>query len=163
MANVVVSGYGAITPLGRGAQQLWEGLNAQESGIGTLEDERFSAAGLGTAVAAAVTVDMEQLLGRPKSRRLDRSQQFALLAAQEAWEDAGLDEVDPERLAVVIGTGIGGLTTLLAQEEVLHNSGPRRVSPRTVPMLMANAASAQVAMAYGAKAGTYTPVSACAA
>lgn len=163
MANVVVSGYGAITSLGRGAQQLWEGLNALESGIGTLEDERFSAAGLGTAVAAAVTVDMEQLLGRPKSRRLDRSQQFALLAAQEAWEDAGLDEVDPERLAVVIGTGIGGLTTLLAQEEVLHNSGPRRVSPRTVPMLMANAASAQVAMAYGAKAGTYTPVSACAA
>uniref|UniRef100_UPI000B223996 beta-ketoacyl synthase N-terminal-like domain-containing protein n=1 Tax=Arthrobacter sp. JCM 19049 TaxID=1460643 RepID=UPI000B223996 len=65
-------------------------------------------------MAAAVTVDMEQLLGRPKSRRLDRSQQFALLAAQEAWEDAGLDEVDPERLAVVIGTGIGGLTTLLA-------------------------------------------------
>lgn len=163
MANVVVSGYGAITPLGRGARQLWERLNTLDSGIAPLQEERFGEVGLDRPVAAAVTQDMEQLLGRPQVRRLDRSQQFALVAAGEAWADAGTPQVHPERLAVVVGTGIGGLNTLLDQERVLRNSGPRRVSPRTVPMLMANAASAQVAMAYGAKAGTYTPVSACAA
>ncbi|WP_418906907.1 beta-ketoacyl-[acyl-carrier-protein] synthase family protein [Glutamicibacter endophyticus] len=166
MTDIVVTGYGAITPLGLGTEALFSGLAASSSGIAALTDPRFAEAGVPDAIAGAVTVDMAELLGKPATRRLDRSQQFALVAAEQAWADAGFDaetELDPERLAAVIGTGIGGLNTLLDQEHVLLERGARRVSPRTVPMLMANAASAQVAMTYGAKAGTYTPVSACAA
>jgi 3-oxoacyl-[acyl-carrier-protein] synthase II len=97
-----------------------------------------------------------------QARTLDRVQQFALVAAQEAWADAGRPEVESERLAVVVSSGIGGVLTLLGQYDVLRERGARRVSPHTVPMLMPNGPAATVGLALGARAGVHAPVSACA-
>src|SRR6185312_15039368 len=111
--------------------------------------------------AASMAVDPAGLLRPVQARQLDRSQQAALVAAAEAWADAGGPQVDGERLASAIGTGIGGVRTLLQQDDVLERDGVRKVSPRTVPMLMPNGAAALVSIEYGARAGVYTPVSAC--
>ncbi|MFB7842681.1 beta-ketoacyl-[acyl-carrier-protein] synthase family protein [Microbacterium sp. NPDC056052] len=159
--DVVVTGMGAITPLGADVPSTWEGLLSGRSGIGLMtfpghEDDQLS-----RVVAGTMATDPAGLLAPTQARRLDRSQQAALVAAAEAWADAGSPDVDPERLASAIGTGIGGVQTLLAQDDVLENTGARRVSPRTVPMLMPNAAAALVSITYGARAGSYTPVSAC--
>ncbi|HVB26375.1 MAG TPA: beta-ketoacyl-ACP synthase II, partial [Mycobacteriales bacterium] len=113
-------------------------------------------------IAAPAAVDPADVLDRVEARTLDRSQQLALVAAREAWADAGSPAVDPDRLAVVIASGIGGILTLLAQYDVLREKGARRVSPHTVPMLMPNGPAATVGLALGARAGVHTPVSACA-
>ncbi|GAA2714765.1 MULTISPECIES: beta-ketoacyl-ACP synthase II [Streptomyces] len=165
--TVVVTGIGATTPLGGDSASTWEGLLAGRSGVKTLEGERF--ADLPVRIAATAAVDPEEVLPRPLARRLDRSAQFALIAAREAWADAGFtgkagddDSVDPERLGTVIASGIGGVTTLLDQYDVLKDKGARRVSPHTVPMLMPNSPSANVGLEVNARAGVHTPVSACA-
>lgn len=158
--RIAMTGYGAVTPFGLGADTLWSGLVGGRSGARELEGDTWD--GLPVRVAAPVTEDLEAVLGHPKARQLDRSQQFAMVAAREAWADAGAPDVDPERLAVVIGTGIGGVTTLLDQDDILESRGARRVSPRAVPMLMPNGAAAQVSIEYHAQAGAYTTVSACA-
>jgi 3-oxoacyl-[acyl-carrier-protein] synthase II len=122
------------------------------------------AAQLGAQIAAEVAVEPTEVLDRVKARRMDRSGQFALVAALEAWADAGLADadVDPERLAVAMASGIGGVTTLLSNYDALKEKGPRRVSPLAIPMLMPNGPAAGVGLAIGAKAGVHTPVSACA-
>ena len=160
--NVVISGYGAITPLGNGVDALWSGLLAGRSGAKELDPHDPTWENLPIRVAAPVATDLESLLGPVRARKLDRSQQLALIATAEAWKDAGSPMVDPDRLAVVIGTGIGGISTLLDQDDILEDRGARRVSPRTVPMLMSNGASAQISIEYGARAGTFTTASACA-
>lgn len=160
--NVVISGYGAITPLGNGVEALWSGLLAGQSGVKKLDPGDPTWEKLPVRVAATVTADLESVLGRVRARKLDRSQQLALIATAEAWKDAGNPSVDPDRLAVVIGTGIGGINTLLEQNDILADRSARRVSPRTVPMLMSNGASAQISIEYGARAGTFTTASACA-
>jgi len=99
---------------------------------------------------------------RVEMRRLDRSEQFAVIAAREAWADAGTPDVDKERLGVVIASGIGGVITILDQYDILREKGPRSVSPHTVPMLMPNGPAANVGLELQAKAGVHTPVSACA-
>ncbi|MEA5454940.1 beta-ketoacyl-[acyl-carrier-protein] synthase family protein [Sinomonas sp. JGH33] len=159
--DVVVTGLGAITPLGGDVGSTWESLLAGESGIRALVLPGHEDGGLADVVAGAMAIDPAERLSPVQARRLDRSQQAALVAAAEAWADAGSPEVDPERLASAIGTGIGGVQTLLKEDDVLELSGVRRVSPRTVPMLMPNAAAALISIAYGARAGVYTPVSAC--
>ncbi|MGW2592836.1 beta-ketoacyl-[acyl-carrier-protein] synthase family protein [Streptomyces sp. NPDC001515] len=151
--DVVVTGLGAITPLGADAASTWDALLAGASGLG--------AGVLPGVVAGAMAVDPATLLPAVRARRLDRSQQAALVAADEAWTDAGRPEADPYRVASAIGTGIGGVGTLLQEDDVLEASGTRRVSPRTVPKLMPNAAAAWISIEYGARAGAYTPVSAC--
>ncbi|GAA0457667.1 MULTISPECIES: beta-ketoacyl-[acyl-carrier-protein] synthase family protein [Streptomyces] len=171
--TVVVTGIGATTPLGGDTASTWEGLLAGRSGVRPLEDERF--ADLPVRMAATAAVDPGEVLPRPVARKLDRSAQFALIAAREAWADAGFtgpageDTTDdgsaviaPERLGTVIASGIGGVTTLLDQYDVLKDKGVRRVSPHTVPMLMPNSPSANVGLEVGAQAGVHTPVSACA-
>ncbi|MFE5256043.1 beta-ketoacyl-[acyl-carrier-protein] synthase family protein [Streptomyces coelicoflavus] len=171
--TVVVTGIGATTPLGGDAASTWEGLVAGRSGVKPLEQEW--AADQAVRIAAPVAVDPSEVIPRPQARRLDRSAQFALIAAQEAWKDAGYvgkagesaaeegaAHVDPDRLGAVIASGIGGVTTLLDQYDVLKEKGVRRVSPHTVPMLMPNGPSANVGLAVGARAGVHTPVSACA-
>ncbi|MEV4970103.1 beta-ketoacyl-ACP synthase II [Streptomyces scopuliridis] len=165
--TVVVTGIGATTPLGGDSATTWEGLLAGRSGVRPLEGERF--AQLPVRIAAAAAVDPGDVLPRPLARRLDRSAQFALIAAREAWADAGYTamagedtSVDPDRLGTVIASGIGGVTTLLDQYDVLKERGERRVSPHTVPMLMPNSPSANVSLEVGARAGVHTPVSACA-
>jgi 3-oxoacyl-[acyl-carrier-protein] synthase II len=108
--------------------------------------------------------DPVEQLDRVRARRLDRSQQAAVVAAQQAWEDSGAAQLDvaPERIAVVFGTGIGGALTLLGQDDILEEKGPKRVSPFTIPMLMPNGPAAAVGLAIGAKGGVHAPVSACA-
>ncbi|MFE2581035.1 beta-ketoacyl-[acyl-carrier-protein] synthase family protein [Streptomyces sp. NPDC059378] len=165
--TVVVTGIGATTPLGGDAASTWEGLIAGRSGVKPLDKEW--AADQAVRIAAPVAVEPTEVIPRPQARRLDRSAQFALIAAQEAWADAGFTgragedgAVDPDRLGAVIASGIGGVTTLLDQYDVLKEKGVRRVSPHTVPMLMPNGPSANVGLLVGARAGVHTPVSACA-
>ncbi|MFB7998029.1 beta-ketoacyl-[acyl-carrier-protein] synthase family protein [Streptomyces sp. NPDC056002] len=165
--TVVVTGIGATTPLGGDATSTWEGLVAGRSGVRPLEQEW--AADQAVRIAAQIAVEPTEIIPRPQARRLDRSAQFALIAAKEAWADAGYTDkagedpaVAPDRLGAVIASGIGGVTTLLDQYDVLKEKGVRRVSPHTVPMLMPNGPSANVGLAVNARAGVHTPVSACA-
>ncbi|MHB1613176.1 MAG: beta-ketoacyl-ACP synthase II [Actinomycetes bacterium] len=158
--TVVVTGLGATTPVGGDVSSTWKAMLAGESGTVLLEDEW--AQQLPTRIAARAAVDPREVLDRIEAKKLDRSGQFALVAAREAWAHAGAPEVDPDRFAVVVATGIGGVTTLLDQYDVLREKGPRRVSPFTVPMLMPNGPAAAVGLALGARAGVHAPVSACA-
>ncbi|WP_308113616.1 beta-ketoacyl-[acyl-carrier-protein] synthase family protein [Kineosporia corallincola] len=155
--EVVVTGLGAITPLGGDVASTWDGLLAGRSGIGSCTLDH-----VGTFAAGVMAVDPVAKLPRPQANQLDRSQQAALVAAQEAWADAGSPDVDPERLAASVGTGVGGMASLLHEDDRLERAGVRRVSPRTVPLLMPNAAAAAISIEFGARAGVYTPVSACA-
>jgi 3-oxoacyl-[acyl-carrier-protein] synthase II len=158
--QVVVTGLGATTPLGGDVASTWAGLLEGRSGIITLTDEW--ALSLPARLAARIAVEPLAVLERVEARTLDRSQQFALIAGREAWAHAGKPDVDKTRLGVVFATGIGGLTTLLNAYDVLKESGPRRVSPHTVPMLMPNGPAVTVGLEVGAQAGVHAPVSACA-
>ncbi|GHC41196.1 beta-ketoacyl-ACP synthase II [Streptomyces flavofungini] len=165
--TVVVTGIGATTPLGGDAASTWEGLLAGRSGISLIEEDW--AAELPVRIAGRIAVEPTETIPRPQARKLDRSAQFALVAADEAWKDAGFTAkagedtaVDPDRLGAVIASGIGGVTTLLDQYDVLKEKGVRRVSPHTVPMLMPNSPAANVGITLNARAGVHTPVSACA-
>ncbi|MBX6372095.1 MAG: beta-ketoacyl-ACP synthase II [Acidothermus sp.] len=158
--RVVVTGMGATTPLGGDVPTTWRRILAGESGVRLLTEEW--AADLPVRIAARVAVEPTDVLERVEARTLDRSQQFALIAARQAWADAGAPDVDRLRLGVVFASGIGGVTTLLNAYDVLHEKGPRRVSPYTVPMLMPNGPAAAVGLDLGARAGVHTPVSACA-
>ena len=162
LPRVVVTGLGATSPVGGDVPSTWAALVEGRSGVSPLTEDW--AEPLGCRIAARVAVDPSEVLDRVKARRLDRAGQLALVAAQEAWGDAGLEEagVDGERLAVAVATGIGGVQTLLANYDALQQKGPRRVSPLAIPMLMPNSAAAHVGLSYGAKAGVHTPVSACA-
>ncbi|MER7791070.1 beta-ketoacyl-ACP synthase II [Streptomyces sp. NPDC097640] len=165
--TVVVTGVGATTPLGGDTASTWEGLLAGRSGVRLLEEDW--AADLPVRIAARIAVEPGTVIPRPHARKLDRSAQFALIAAREAWADAGFTAragedptVDPDRLGAVVASGIGGVTTLLDQHDVLREKGVRKVSPHTVPMLMPNGPAANVGLEVGARAGVHTPVSACA-
>ena len=162
---VVVTGIGATTPLGSNAPSTWEALLAGKSGVRRIDAEW--ADDIPVKIAAQIAVDPSDVLDRVEARRLDRSAQLGLIAAMEAWQDAGYglkedNPVDRERLGVAIATGIGGLHTLLANWDVQKEKGARRVSPLAIPMLMANATAANVSLRLGAQAGVHTPVSACA-
>ena len=158
--RVVVTGLGATTPLGGDVPTTWEALLAGKSGVRALTEEWAVEASV--QFAARVAVEPSEVMERVEMRRLDRSEQFALIAAREAWKDAGAPEVDKTRLGVVIASGIGGVITLLDQYDILKTKGARSVSPHTVPMLMPNGPSANVGLELQAKAGVHTPVSACA-
>ena len=158
--RIVVTGLGASTPVGGDVASTWDGLLAGRSGIRTLEGEQY--ADLPVRIAGQAAVDPAEVLPRPEARKLDRSQQFALVAGREAWADAGSPDVDPLRLGVALASGIGGIVSLLEQNEVLKERGWSRVSPMSVPMLMPNGAAAWVGLDIGAKAGIHAPVSACA-
>ncbi|MER5422749.1 beta-ketoacyl-[acyl-carrier-protein] synthase family protein [Streptosporangium roseum] len=159
-AGARVTGLGATTPLGGDVASTWDGMLEGRSGIALIEQDW--AEGLPVRIAGRMRVEPAEVLGRVKARRLDRCQQAALVAAREAWADAGAPDVEPERLAVVIGTGVGGVLTTLAQDDLLETAGARKVSPYTVPMLMPNAPAAVVSIEFGARGGAHTPVSACA-
>jgi len=158
--RVVVTGLGATTPLGGDVASTWAALIAGKSGVRLLtEDWREQ---LPVHFAARVATEPADQMERVEMRRLDRSEQFALVASREAWKDAGSPELDKERLGVVIASGIGGVITLLDQFDNLKEKGARGVSPHTVPMLMPNGPAANVGLELQAKAGVHTPVSACA-
>ena len=158
--RVVVTGLGATTPLGGDVASTWAALIAGKSGVRLLtEDWREQ---LPVHFAARVEIEPAEQMERVEMRRLDRSEQFALVASREAWKDAGSPELEKERLGVVIASGIGGVITLLDQFDNLKEKGARGVSPHTVPMLMPNGPAANVGLELQAKAGVHTPVSACA-
>ena len=158
--RVVVTGVGATTPLGGDVTTTWSALLAGTSGVRLLTEEWAQT--IPVHFAARVAVEPSEQMERVEMRRLDRSEQFALIASREAWKDAGSPEMDKERLGVVIASGIGGVTTLLDQYDILLERGARLVSPHTVPMLMPNGPAANVGLELQAKAGVHTPVSACA-
>lgn len=162
--TVVITGFGAFTPLGDDAPTTWEAMLAGRSGVHTLP---YGWAADLPVTFAAETSDPVARLDRVTARRLDRSSQLAMVAGLEAWADAGFgvgedNPIDPDRLLVAVGTGIGGLNSLLGQWDVQKDKGLRRVSPLTIPMLMANAPAANLGLAVGAAAGVHAPVSACA-
>ena len=159
--RVVVTGLGATTPLGGDATSTWSALLAGKSGVRLLTEDWREA--LPVHFAARVAVEPADQMERVEMRRLDRSEQFALIASREAWKDAGSpDDLPKDRLGVVIASGIGGVITLLDQFDVLKEKGARSVSPHTVPMLMPNGPAANVGLELKAQAGVHTPVSACA-
>ncbi|TCB96469.1 beta-ketoacyl-[acyl-carrier-protein] synthase II [Micromonospora zingiberis] len=161
-SDVVVTGLGATTPLGGDVASTWDAMLNGRSGVSALTQEW--AEQLPVRIAAQLAVDPATVLDRVKLRRLDRSEAIALIAAHQAWADSGLADagLDPERLGVSVGSGIGGAVTLLAQDDILEASGPRRVSPHTVPMLMPNGPAAWVGLELGARAGVHSVASACA-
>jgi len=159
--RVVVTGLGATTPLGADVESTWKALLAGQSGVRLLTEDWREL--LPVHFAARVATEPADQMERVEMRRLDRSEQFALIASREAWKDAGSpDDVDKERLGVVVASGIGGVITLLDQFVNLNEKGARGVSPHTVPMLMPNGPAANVGLELQAKAGVHTPVSACA-
>ena len=160
--KVVVTGIGATTPLGGDSKSTWENLLAGKSGISTLTQEWVAKHELPVTFAGQAKTPANEVLSLQEAKRLDPSSQFALIAAREAWADAGSPEVNPERLAVDYATGIGGVWTLLDAYDVLKERGPRRVLPMTVPMLMPNGPAAAIGMDISARAGVRTAVSACA-
>jgi 3-oxoacyl-[acyl-carrier-protein] synthase II len=188
--RVVVTGLGATSPLGGDVATTWAAMLAGISGVRRLTEAW--AGDLPTQIAGRIAVEPADVIDRVKARRLDRSAQFALIAAREAWADAGFgagreaeagddqvrsgvkstagadslqdrpSTVDGDRVGVAIASGIGGVTTLLSNYDSLLEKGPRRVSPLAVPMLMPNSPAAYVGLEFGARAGVHTPVSACA-
>jgi 3-oxoacyl-[acyl-carrier-protein] synthase II len=160
--RIVVTGIGASSPIGGTAPESWDALLAGASGTRTLEYDWVEKYQLPVTFAAQAKVRPDTVLERPVAKRLDPSSQFALVAAQEAWADAGAPDVDPERLGIDFATGIGGLWTLLDAWDTLREKGPRRVLPMTVPMLMPNAAAGNLSLHFGARAYARTVASACA-
>ena len=156
--RIAVTGLGATTPLGGDVASNWSALIEGRSGIRTLTEPWVDE----MTVHFAGTLAEEPPLDRVEARKLDRSQQVALVAAREAWADAGSPEVDPLRMGAVIGSGIGGFITLLNAYDTLKERGPSRISPHTVPMLMPSGPAAVVGLEFHAAAGVHAPVSACA-
>lgn len=160
--DVVVTGIGATTPIGGTAPETWQALLDGTIGVKPLTEPWVEQYDLPVRIYAPLVVDPTEVLSRVEARRLDRCQQVALVAAREAWADAGAPEMDLERLGVVIGTGIGGALTLLGQDDILEQDGVRKVAVLTVPMLMPNGPAAAVGLWAKARGGVHAPVSACA-
>ncbi|MBK8757151.1 MAG: beta-ketoacyl-ACP synthase II [Actinomycetales bacterium] len=160
--RVVVTGMGATTPVGGTVADTWDAILAGRSGARPLEFDWVAQYELPVTFAAQLHTPPDQVLAKVETRRLDPSSQYALIAAREAWADAGSPDIEPERLAVAVGSGIGGVHTLLNQWDTLREKGPRRVYPLAVPMLMPNGPAAAISLELSARAGSHTPVSACA-
>lgn len=161
--RVVITGIGLVTPVGSDRETTWQSLLEGKSGADYIS--LFDAEGFESRIAAEVNdFDGAAILGRKEARRLDRFAQFACVAALEALEDAGIDMAneDPDRVAVLIGSGVGGIITITEQHKVMLNRGPKRVSPFLVPMMLGDMASGQVSMMVGAKGPNFSTVSACA-
>ncbi len=160
--RVVVTGLGAVTPVGIGVDAFWRGLLEGRSGVGYIT--RFDTTDFPVKIGAEVTdFDPLDFIDRKEARRMDRFCQFAVAAAELAVEDAGLDKYDPDRTGVVMGTGVGGMETLIQQLDVMKRRGPERVSPFFVPMMIANMAAGQIAIRFDARGPNSTVVTACAA
>jgi 3-oxoacyl-[acyl-carrier-protein] synthase II len=158
--RVVITGVGAITPVGADAPTTWQAMLAGQSGVKTLTADW--AERLPCKIAAPAAAEPTTLIDRVQARKLDRCEMFALIAAREAWADAGTPDVDPLRLGVVVASGIGGISSTLQAYDTLREKGWNRLSPFTVPMLMPNGSAGWLSIELGARAGVHTPVSACA-
>jgi 3-oxoacyl-[acyl-carrier-protein] synthase II len=162
MEKVVITGMGVISPLGNDVQTFWERMVRGKSGISLIDT--FDTSGLKTKIAGIVRdFDAKERFGRKEARRMDRFCQFGLAAAEEALKDANLDldQVKPERVGVYVGSGIGGIHTLLDQHKRMLERGPERISPSLVPMMIPNMASALISIKFNAQGPSLSPVTAC--
>lgn len=162
MERVVITGMGVISPLGNEVGSFWKRLSGGKSGITIID--RFDTTHHKTKIAGLVRdFDAEALFGRKEARRMDRFTQYALAAAMQAVSDSGLqtEQMDPERMGVYVGSGIGGIQTLMEQAAVLQEKGPARVSPTLVPTMISNMAAATISIHFGAQGPTMSPVTAC--
>jgi 3-oxoacyl-[acyl-carrier-protein] synthase II len=159
--RIVVTGLGATTPVGGTVTETWEAVLAGKSGVSLMAFDWVETYQLPVKIAATIKQSPAEVLARVEIRRLDPAGQYAVIASREAWADAGTPEIEPERLGVVIGTGIGGVHTLLDQWDTLREKGVRRIFPLAVPMLIVNGPAAAVSIELGARAGAHAPVSAC--
>ncbi|HWQ23405.1 MAG TPA: beta-ketoacyl-ACP synthase II [Gaiellaceae bacterium] len=161
MRRVAVTGLGAVTPLGHDARSTWEAVVAGRSGVDWIRS--FDASGYPVRIAAEVKdLDPVAIVGPKDARRLERNVVLAVAAAREAWADAGVDGIDPARAGILVGSAIGGVTGVLAQEEVRRERGHDRVSPWFLPNVLVDSASGQIAIDLGLRGPNYAPVSACA-
>ncbi|HIS00358.1 MAG TPA: beta-ketoacyl-ACP synthase II [Candidatus Excrementavichristensenella intestinipullorum] len=161
--RVVITGVGAVTPIGGDVAAFWDGLCQGRCGIGPIT--RFDAAGFKVGLAAEVKDFSPERYGidRGEARRMDLYTQFAMAAAAQAAQDSGVEGAfQPQRLGVYVGSGIGGMTTFMAEHEKLLSRGPGRVSPLFIPMMIANIAAGNIAIRYGAKGPCLPVVTACA-
>ncbi|MGO4374150.1 beta-ketoacyl-ACP synthase II [Paenibacillus sp. MCAF20] len=162
MERVVVTGMGIVSPLGNDVDSYWSKLIKGASGITYID--QFDTARFKSKIAGVVRdFDPDSLFGRKEARRMDRFTQYALAAADQALHNAGiqLEGIDLERMGVYVGSGIGGIQTLIEQDGVLRERGPERVSPTLVPMMISNMAAAMISIKYGALGPTMSPVTAC--
>lgn len=165
MKRVVITGMGVVTPLGNDPDSLWRNAVAGKSGITAWEEA--DSGGFKTTIAGIVRdFDAANVVGTKEAKRMDRFCQFAVAASRQAWSDAGLPDlsagiVDPERVGVYIGSGVGGISTFALNQDTLRERGPGRVSPSVVPMIIPNMAAAQVSMALGCLGPSMAPVTAC--
>jgi 3-oxoacyl-[acyl-carrier-protein] synthase II len=161
MRRVAVTGLGAVTPLGLDARSTWESAVAGRSGVGFIDS--FDASGYPVRIASEVKgFDPVAVVGPKDARRLERNVVFAVAAAREAWADAGVEGIDPARAGILVGSAIGGVVGVLAQNDVLRERGPARVSPWFLPNVLVDSASGQLAIDLGLRGPNYAPVSACA-
>ena len=160
--DVVVTGLGTINPLGRDAASTWAALHAGTCAIRALEPSWVDDYELPVRIGAPLAIDPAEMLSPRQMRRLDRASQCALLAARQAWEQAGPPQVAPQRLAVSVSPGMGPVLSVMEAWDALRVKGPRRVLPTAVPALMPNAPAAAVGIELRARAGIHAPVSACA-
>src|SRR5919198_5190797 len=161
MRRAVVTGLGAVTPLGLDARTTWDAAVAGKSGVGFIES--FDASGYPVRIAAEVKgFEPVEVVGPKDARRLERNVVLAVQAAREAWRDAGVDGVDPARAGILVGSAIGGVMGVLAQNDVLRDRGHARVSPWFLPNVLVDSASGQIAIDLGLRGPNYAPVSACA-
>jgi 3-oxoacyl-[acyl-carrier-protein] synthase II len=156
----VVTGLGVTTPVGGDVTSTWSALLAGRSGVAPLTEDWVDSVPVHFAARAAV--EPGEVLPRQEVRRLDRAEQFALIAARQAWQDAGSPKVASDRLGVVVGSGIGGITTILDAYDAFREKGWKRLSPYIVPMLMPNGSAGWIGIEFGATAGVHATVSACA-
>ncbi|MGC6767496.1 beta-ketoacyl-ACP synthase II [Enterococcus sp. LJL51] len=163
MKRVVITGMGAVTPIGNTVKEYWQNLINGQSGIGKIT--KFISEEIGVSLAGEVKdFDPSAVLDRKEQKRMDLFSQYGLAAALEAWQMSGLTEAlfDPKRFGVIVGSGIGGMTTLQNQVRVMDKKGPNRVTPFFVPMVIANMASGNISIRLGAKGTSQTIVTACA-
>jgi len=161
--RVVVTGYGVVSPLGNSVSALWENIKAGQSGIHKIQAEAFS--GINTQIAGMITdFDATQYMDKKEISKYDLFVQYAVAASQQALTQANLnmEQVDKERLGVYIGSGIGGIDTILENHQAMLDNGPRKVSPFMVPMMISNMAAGILAIKTGFKGPSFSPVSACA-
>jgi beta-ketoacyl-acyl-carrier-protein synthase II len=161
MRRAVVTGLGAVTPLGLDARSTWDGAVTGRSGVGFIES--FDASAFPVRIASEVRgFDAVSVVGPKDARRLERNVVLAVSAAREAWQDAGVEGVDPARAGILVGSAIGGVMGVLEQDEVRRERGHDRVSPWFLPNVLVDSASGQIAIDLGLRGPNYAPVSACA-
>ena len=159
--NVVVTAIEATTSLAGDIESTWKGLLAGDSGIRVLEDEFVTKWDLPVRIGGHLVDDVDSHMTRIDMRRMSYVQRMSKLLSKRLWENAGTPEVDPDRFAVIIGTGLGGGEKIVETYDAMNEGGPRKVSPLAVQMIMPNGAAAVAGLELGARAGVITPVSAC--